>query len=117
LLPAGAWWLAGLLGEEPGWRSLFGALDRPAPLLAAALPAAAALAALGMTVTGWLGRVGALGLIALASLDAVRLGAPSNVHFALLAASAGVLLLGAGRGALWGVEDALLERRAGERRA
>ena len=76
----------------------------------------ATLAALGMTTAGWLGRLGALLLISVACFDVMLLGTPTPAGYALLIASTGVLLLGTGRGVLWGPEDALLLNQAGARR-
>ena len=116
LLPVGGWWLARGLNAETAWKVVLADLGWPAPMLAATLIAVAALAALGMTTAGWLGRLAALGLIALACLDVVLLGSPSAASYGLLAGSTGILLLGTGRGALWGPEDAYLLRKAGEGR-
>jgi CDP-diacylglycerol--glycerol-3-phosphate 3-phosphatidyltransferase len=84
--------------------------------LATSLLTIATIAALGMTTAGWLGRLGALMLITLACLDVLLLGPPTASSYALLFASTGVLLLGTGRGVLWGPEDALLLNQAGARR-
>lgn len=100
LLPISGLWLAETLS--------FG--DLPGTALAIA-----ALAAIGMTTAGWLGRLGALTLIAIASADAILRGPATTVDYSLLGMSIGVLLLGTGDGALWRPEDALLLRKAGSR--
>ncbi len=116
LLPVGALWLAAGLDFAGGWTSLLAAIQWPAPMLSATGLAVAGLAALGMAATGWLGRLAALLLIALACVGVILSGSPTFVDYALLGASIGILLLGTGQGALWRPEDELLLRKAGSPR-
>ncbi len=114
-LGAGGLWLANGLSETRGWTPLFAALGWSEPSLPATLLALAGLSALAMTAAGWLGRLGALVLISVATIDVVLRGSAPEVNFWLLSGSTGVLLLGLGRGILWEPEDQFLMTQAGAR--
>jgi CDP-diacylglycerol--glycerol-3-phosphate 3-phosphatidyltransferase len=116
LLAAGGFWLARGLSAEQGWAGILAESHWPAPALLATVLAVTGLAALGMTTAGWLGRLAALMLITLACLDVLLRDSPAALDFWLLCPSVGVLLLGVGRGVLWGPEDALLLTQAGSNR-
>lgn len=108
-LPAAVWLLWTLQRQPGAWSSHLAA--PPGALLIGL-----GLLAGGAALLGLIGRLAALGLVALACADLIVRG-DSPATLLLLGAGILLLLVGNGKAALWTPDERLLRRRAGQRAA
>jgi CDP-diacylglycerol--glycerol-3-phosphate 3-phosphatidyltransferase len=102
-------------GSAPDWMALFAPPEGPgAPWVRIILGLVAAIAVV-MLALGAAGRLAALGLLVVACAAILARGLDAGNGLALACAIA-IMLLGSGAFSIWRPEDALLSRRAGEKK-